>query len=746
MRRVLFIISLITFFCCSSKAQLNMLFRSQISYGASNELSNIGGFVDTLGNEYALVGMQTGLAIVDVTNPAAPVQKFLVAGANSFWREVKVWGRYAYVTTEACCNGLQIIDLRNLPASVNSKYWTGTGAVSGLVRRIHSLHIDNGYLYLNGPSTSTARLNDGACLIVSLADPWNPVYMSNTVLGFAGSNRYVHDCFVRNDTLWAAHIYGGFFSVINVANKSAPSLIATQSTPGAFTHNTWLNTSGARTLFTTDEVSNSFLSSYDVTNLGNITLLDKVQLNPGSLAIVHNTHIRNNYAIVSWYKEGIAIVDVSRPDNLIITGYYDTYQQGSGNGFNGCWGVYPFLPSGNIVASDINNGLFVLTPTYIRGCYLEGTVRDACSNIALPNVSVSIVGTTISKTSKLTGEYRTGTAVAGTYTVTFSKTGYQPKTISGVSLNNGVLNTMNVLLNPINSVSLGAPVISNVTCHGNSNGAINASATSGPLPHNWLWSTGATTEDVSTLAAGNYTVTVTDGAGCSASSVYAVSEPAPLQVSFTSLPISCSSAGDGQITATVSGGTSPYSFIWSYPSPSRVASMDNRKSSNTSSPQLASDSTTIANLFSGNYALYVVDSNGCYNTFQYNLSTPSNPCNVWINLKLFIQGFYQSPTQMSAVIDPTGAPGTTDAILVELHANQPPFAIAFSATGFLDTSGSCQVVFPGLAWANIYYLVVKHRNSLATWSKFPITIAETNFFNFSSSTVPAIRNQTQQLE
>ena len=130
-------------------------------------------------------------------------------------------------------------------------------------------------------------------MIVSLADPWNPVYVGNTVLSFSGNNRYVHDCFVRNDTLWGAHIYGGFFSVINVANKAAPVLIATQPTPNLFTHNVWLNTSGARTIFTTDEVNNSFMASYDVTNLSNITLLDKVQLNQGSNAIVHNTHIKN---------------------------------------------------------------------------------------------------------------------------------------------------------------------------------------------------------------------------------------------------------------------------------------------------------------------------------------------------------------------------------------------------------------------------------------------------------------------
>ena len=75
---------------------------------------------------------------------------------------------------------------------------------------------------------------------------------------------------------------------------------------------------------------------------------------------------------------------------MCIRDSYDTYTQGSGNGFNGCWGVYPFLPSGTIVASDIDNGLFVLQPTYVRGCYLEGTITDLNSGIPIPGASAVI--------------------------------------------------------------------------------------------------------------------------------------------------------------------------------------------------------------------------------------------------------------------------------------------------------------------------------------------------------------------
>ena len=117
---------------------------------------------------------------------------------------------------------------------------------------------------------------------------------------------------------------------------------------------------------------------------------------------------------------------------MIVVGSYDTYPQGSGNGFNGCWGVYPFLPSGNLVCSDIDNGLFVLTPTYVRGCYLEGLITDSASGTPLNNATIQILNTSISKQSKLTGEYKTGTATAGVYDIQVSKAGYITKTIIGI--------------------------------------------------------------------------------------------------------------------------------------------------------------------------------------------------------------------------------------------------------------------------------------------------------------------------
>ncbi len=99
-----------------ASAQKNITLRSQLTF-PGKQLANIGGYVDSLGNEYALVGHSVGLSIVNVQDPDNPFIVQEIPGPNSIWREVKVWQKYAYVTTEGGSGGLTIVDLTNLPSS-----------------------------------------------------------------------------------------------------------------------------------------------------------------------------------------------------------------------------------------------------------------------------------------------------------------------------------------------------------------------------------------------------------------------------------------------------------------------------------------------------------------------------------------------------------------------------------------------------------------------------------------------------
>lgn len=441
-------------------SQTNVAYRGAYSF-PNNELANLWGYADGNGNEYALVGTQTGISIINVTTPTNPTLVMDITGPFSDWREIKTYGHYAYVVTEGVSGtnvGLMIIDLSYLPnINVNNtnhfRVYRGDGAINNQFDKAHALHVDggSGFLYLYG-----SNLNGGRPLMLKLKpDPMNPTYAGFVNTTFTGANdNYVHDGYVNDDMLYAGHIYGGFFSIINTTVKNSQPLsvsdVETQSTPNLFTHNTWLNGS---TLFTTDETSNSYLAAYDVSNPANIRLLDKIQSNPGSNSIVHNTYIINNYAVTSWYKDGFTIVDAARPDNLVQVGNYDTYPGGSGSGFFGCWGVYPYLPSGNIIASNINDvpnsstgKLFVLTPTYVRACYLEGTITDASNGAVINGATIQITSSpTQSENSGSNGVYKMGRLTGGIYSVSVTKTGYQTFNTT-VSLSNGVLTTLNVAL------------------------------------------------------------------------------------------------------------------------------------------------------------------------------------------------------------------------------------------------------------------------------------------------------------
>lgn len=423
----------------------------------NSDLANIWGYTDEVGNEYALVGVNGsggntgGLSVVDVTDPANPVEVAFIPGPTSQWREIKTWGDYAYVTTEAAY-GLLIVDLSPLPLSTTlpSTVFNGVGWDTS-----HSLFIDeNGRLYIHG-----ANRGNGGVIIYDLTDdPMVPYEVGDY------DPWYCHDSFARGDTLYAGHIYDGFFSIVDVSDPANPVILGTQSTPNNFTHNVWLDDSGDH-IFTTDEVGGAFVGSYDVSDPGDIQWEDQLQSDPGSGTIPHNTYWLNDFVITSYYTYGVAVYDVTHPENMVETGNYDTSPL-SGGGFGGAWGVYPFLPSGNLVVSDIGTGLWVIAPEYIHACWLEGQVSDANTTAPINGATVTIIGPSVVEYSGSTGHYATGYNASGTYDVSFSSPGYVSQTITGVVLQNGVVTVLDVELEPLTAFAWGGQVVDAVTSDG----------------------------------------------------------------------------------------------------------------------------------------------------------------------------------------------------------------------------------------------------------------------------------------
>lgn len=409
--------------------------------------------MDATGKEYALVGTEYGTSIVDISTPSNPVEVFFSPGDTTIWRDLKVWNDHVYITNDNGGGSLKIIDMSNLPGAITAgDVYVHTGTTYPFTIA-HDIYIDeNGYAYVMGADNGVG----GAIFLDLNTNPKVPIEKGRY------NDYYLHDGMVRGDTLWGGAINDGFFVVVDVSDKANPVTLATKNTPSTFTHNCWISDDG-QTLFTTDEKSNAFVASYDVSNLSNISELDRIQSSPGDLVIPHNTFVLGDYIVTSYYRDGVTIHDARDPSNLVEVGNYDTSPAFTGDGFNGCWGVYPYLPSGLIIATDIENGLFVLGPTYTPAAFLKGNVVDSVTTFALDGVQVDILSSTVSTNTNIIGDYQTGIATTGTYSVSFSKFGYETKTIANVPLSSGVTNLLNVELKALPTFTLQGKVVEAVS-------------------------------------------------------------------------------------------------------------------------------------------------------------------------------------------------------------------------------------------------------------------------------------------
>jgi hypothetical protein len=142
--------------------------------------------------------------------------------------------------------------------------------------------------------------------------------------------------------------------------------------------------------------------------------------------------------------------------------------------------------------------------------------------------------------------------------------------------------------------------VSPTTCLDDGSGAINLNVSGGTSPYTFVWSNGSTTEDISGLTSGIYTVTVTDSLGCQQTARIFVYKKT-FQVSSQITQPLCAGDTNGSISLTPSGGTNPYQYLWS----------------------TGATSSSIQNLPAGNYSVTVTDSTGCTKTLTYFIVSPS---------------------------------------------------------------------------------------------------------------------------
>jgi choice-of-anchor B domain-containing protein len=312
------------------------------------------------GKEYAIVGGSNGTYFIEITNPASPVVRDYVPGiqVNCVWREIKTYQNYCYmVSDDVPPNGLQIADMSYLPDSVHVVH-----SSNSIIEQCHTICIDGNKLYggyvrggVVGPGVSMA--------VFSLANPAAPALL-RTLNQDDPTIALVHDMYVRNDTVYASCGYDGLFMYkFTPVNTFVPIGNLTSYPDQGYNHSGSLTDDGNTFIFMDEVPEQMAIKSLDVSDILNPNVVATFKSSLGDTP--HNPFVLgNNHVICANYQDGIQIYDITNPANPVRSGYFDTHYQTTISdtswGYLGCWGAYPYLPSHNIIAIDMQNGLYVL--------------------------------------------------------------------------------------------------------------------------------------------------------------------------------------------------------------------------------------------------------------------------------------------------------------------------------------------------------------------------------------------------
>ena len=194
------------------------------------------------------------------------------------------------------------------------------------------------------------------------------------------------------------------------------------------------------------------------------------------------------------------------------------------------------------------------------------------------------------------------------------------------------------------------------SCNGFSDGTVDLTVSGGTPPYSYSWSTGATTQDLSGVSAGTYSVVVTDANGCTANASATVGEPPALIAGATSTDASCNGFSDGTATASASGGTPPYDYQWDASAGSQTTA-------------------TAVGLFAGTYSVVVSDANGCTATTSATVGEPTQLTCTITNPIPSSETVCQDETVELMVVANGGTPGDPIPYTYEWGSDDPNLII-----------------------------------------------------------------------
>ena len=320
------------------------------------------GYVSPSGREYAIMATFDSTVFIEITDPVNPNVIAVRPGPSSTWRDTKIYQDHAYSVSEGG-GGIQVFSLANIDSGtvtlVNTINDVGTSATHNV-----AINEESGFLYRLGGDDFGLRIYD-------LSNPSTPNFVG------LWDVRYIHDAQIvsydsgplagREIAYCCSGFNGGFtntgLDILDVTNKNNIQILDNVFYPNpAYSHQGWL--SEDRTLFYLgDELDeNGTLTTrthvIDVSDPNN-AFSDGFFTN-GNQAIGHNLYTVGDLIYEANYTSGLRIFDASvDPTNPTEVGFFDTVPGSDQDSFNGLWSVYPYFPSGVVIGSDIESGLFV---------------------------------------------------------------------------------------------------------------------------------------------------------------------------------------------------------------------------------------------------------------------------------------------------------------------------------------------------------------------------------------------------
>ncbi len=416
-------------FPCQSVSLLSHLSLQDLR-PSSQRGNDVWGFTDLNTNrEYAVMGLQRGVAVVDVTDPEGPEIVGTASGSATTWRDIKIyqlydadakrWRAYAYVTADNVPDSLMVLDLSNLPNAIEQVQFASDFTDA---HNAYLVNADYSYGLAQTPQAprlgiSGGRANNGRHRLYTLSNPRAPARASISTAGYAHdlASFPIRDARKDSQCLSAqteavCQVLSDFnentVDIWDVTNPASPQSLASFSyTNASYVHSGWWTEDG-RYLFVHDELDESNFglnTTVRVFSMANLRSPTQIGTWSGpTRAIDHNGFVKGNRYYIANYSEGLTILDITNPASPQRLGYFDTYPSTSETGFVGAWGVYPFFPSGTIAVGDINTGLYLLRNETLSSP--SGTFSVSASNSAAEEgesvaITVSRTGSAVDATS-----------------------------------------------------------------------------------------------------------------------------------------------------------------------------------------------------------------------------------------------------------------------------------------------------------------------------------------------------------